>query len=345
MTSSTFKTCLFTLVLCLWAGQRAGAQEIIFYPDSLNLAADPDDSERFTLAIRVIAFDEVAGLNLRLEFGGGLTVDSAYFAPGINALPGSFLPAGNALNMVFLNLDALGTSLPDEAAFFFVRLRLPAVSAPCYSVTFTELEAVKISDPTVSVPSLGVDVACLVIDAALSGTLTYASSGSPLGGVLLEAVSADTAWQTLSDSAGFYRLEGLPVGIEYAVVPLAKTDEAERADRLRGINILDMIAMQRHILGTAPFSSPYQYIAADVNADGQISTLDLIGLQGYLLFRTDAYPDNPYWRFIAADHAFDPDDPLQAPFPEFIGTGPLLGSRTGLDFIGLKVGDANLDAY
>jgi hypothetical protein len=346
MIFSIHKIGLVALVICLFGGRQIVAQEIVLYPDSLNLNADPNDSEVFTLAIRAIGFDEIAGINLRLEFGGGIIVDSAYFAPGVNVLPGSFLLAGNTLNLVFLTLDPLGTTLPDEAVFFFIRLRFPDDSGNCQSMIFTELEAVKASDPTNPAPSRGINAdICPITAASISGRITYPGSGSPLEHVQLEAVSTDSTFGVASDAIGTYLFEDLPAPNEYSVVPLTKTDETDRARRLRGVNVADMVVMQRHILGTAAFSSPYQYIAADINADGQITTADLIALQGYLLFRTDSFADNTSWRFIDAAYTFAPDDPLQGLFPEFISTGILRFDQASLDFIGVKIGDANLDAY
>lgn len=341
-----FSSYIVLLAVCLWllAPQRASAQETVLYPDTTGLSVSLDDPSLVTIPIRVLNFTGVFGVNTRITFGGGVTVDSAYFAPGINALPGSFLVSDDAVNLVFI-ADVAGLTVADGEAFFFVQFRLPGNSDDCFSITFEEMEGVLVSDTNTAAPFSGVDVECLLVEVSLSGTMTYAVSGTPLAAVSLELLTTEDAVADTTDEMGQYQFGDLTVPEDYTLLPLAKTDETERADRLRGINILDMIVMQRHILGTAPFSSPYQHIAADINANGQVTVADLIALQGYLLARTDDFPDNTYWRFIDAEHVFDPMNPLQAPYPELISTGTLLGSRSGLDFIGLKVGDANLDAY
>lgn len=49
------------------------------------------------------------------------------------------------------------------------------------------------------------------------------------------------------------------------------------------VGLFDLIRIQRHILGTTPFPSPYHYIAADVNNSGSITALDQIKIRKVIL--------------------------------------------------------------
>ena len=49
-------------------------------------------------------------------------------------------------------------------------------------------------------------------------------------------------------------------------------------DYLNGISTLDLVLIQRHILGQQLLDSPYKMIAADVNNDDKITAVDLVVL-------------------------------------------------------------------
>jgi hypothetical protein len=49
------------------------------------------------------------------------------------------------------------------------------------------------------------------------------------------------------------------------------------------VGLFDLIDIQKHILGVAPLSSPYHYLAADVNNSGSITALDQIKIRKVIL--------------------------------------------------------------
>jgi len=69
-------------------------------------------------------------------------------------------------------------------------------------------------------------------------------------------------------------------------------------DHLNGVSTLDLIKIQRHILGTESFSSFSDLIAADINKDDQITAIDLIELRKLILGVYDNFPNNKSWRFL-----------------------------------------------
>jgi uncharacterized repeat protein (TIGR01451 family) len=110
---------------------------------------------------------------------------------------------------------------------------------------------------------------------------------------------------------------------------------------LEGINTLDLIIIQRHILGTIKLTSPYKWIAADVNNDKKISISDLLDLRKVLLGAKDKFTNNTSWKTVDRTFVFpDPNNPLNSNYPLnyslFNPAGPM-----EVDFIGVKIGDVN----
>lgn len=131
---------------------------------------------------------------------------------------------------------------------------------------------------------------------------------------------------------------GVPRSDYYLVTP------SKNNDPLNGVSTFDLIQIQKHILNLKPFDSPFQYIAADVNRSGTISTLDIIQLRKLILGIDANFSNNSSWRFINAKHIFpDPNDPLKTYLPEKIRVGPLNGIHD-VAFIGIKIGDVNFSA-
>ncbi len=140
-----------------------------------------------------------------------------------------------------------------------------------------------------------------------------------------------------TDEEGNYAFGDMPSGGAYQVIP-SKNDDPKN-----GISTLDLILIQRHILGVKKFDSPYQYIAADIDRSSQVDGVDLIELRKLILGIYDDFPDNESWRFI--DDAFEfaqIENPWVSVFPELY-TISILDTDMEIDFIGVKVGDINGD--
>ncbi len=66
---------------------------------------------------------------------------------------------------------------------------------------------------------------------------------------------------------------------------------------INGVNIRDLVLMQRHMIGPDQLNSKAQ-IAADVNNDGVLSALDLVELKKLILGIYQDFPQNQIWNFI-----------------------------------------------
>ena len=111
---------------------------------------------------------------------------------------------------------------------------------------------------------------------------------------------------------------------------------------MQGVSVMDIILIQRHILGVVRLSSPYKMIAADVNRSGSITTLDIIQMQRLILGVVNGFPGNTSWRFIPASYVFpNPEHPWLEAFPEGLDYTCNQGSLQTFNFIAVKIGDVN----
>lgn len=147
-------------------------------------------------------------------------------------------------------------------------------------------------------------------------------------------VQAATISVDVTDANGNYTCPTLLAGGNYEIVPTKDINHAE------GISSADLIAISLHLLGTVPFSSPYQYIAADADKNAFISFNDIAQIRDVLLGNSPDFPNNDSWRFVPQTYVFpDPTDPFTPPFPEKITLNNLFNSLNDQDFIGVKTGD------
>ena len=139
----------------------------------------------------------------------------------------------------------------------------------------------------------------------------------------------------LTDELGSYAFGAMVPGGSYSISP------NKNLNHLNGVSTLDLIYIQKHILGMEQLDSPYKLIAADVDNNEDISAIDLIELRKLILGIYVELPGNSSWRFIDALYDFpDIQDPWAAEFPEKYIIEDLT-SDMDIDFIGVKIGDVN----
>ena len=179
-------------------------------------------------------------------------------------------------------------------------------------------------------------------DAACDG----ASLASISGELMTEMIDAvEFAKVELSSDAGSgseivtgvdgqYTFSNLQTNKSYTVSPI-RDDEHDN-----GVSTLDLVLIQKHILGIDMLDSPYKVIAADINNSEGITALDLVELRRLILGVFEEFPNNSSWRFVPESHTFD--DP-QSPwgFPESFDIDNMTPGNILADFVGIKIGDVN----
>ncbi|HZV70467.1 MAG TPA: T9SS type A sorting domain-containing protein [Saprospiraceae bacterium] len=111
---------------------------------------------------------------------------------------------------------------------------------------------------------------------------------------------------------------------------------------MNGVSTLDLIAIQKHLLGKKKLVSPYQLIAADANKSNSVSVIDIIELRKLILGKYAELPNNTSWRFGTADPNLEGTYPWG--FNETIVIEALSQDIHDANFTGVKIGDVNGDA-
>ncbi|HAY70659.1 MAG TPA: hypothetical protein DCX89_02090 [Saprospirales bacterium] len=182
--------------------------------------------------------------------------------------------------------------------------------------------------------------ACQDIDAGsivLSGMIMNPQS-QPLPGVEVEVSNNNSNIGfpkfSYTNEAGRFSMNGLYASHSYVIEP------SDNSDITNGVTTLDLIYIQKHILGILGLESAYQIIAADADNNQKVSANDIYSIRNVILGKTDEYPnDQQSWRFIAAAAEIpNPANPF--PFVEHVSTKNLKEYKN-INFTGVKIGDVN----
>ncbi|MEP6794621.1 MAG: hypothetical protein ABJB16_09870 [Saprospiraceae bacterium] len=145
------------------------------------------------------------------------------------------------------------------------------------------------------------------------------------------------AENTLTDHSGHFLFDDLQAGGRYFLKGY-KND-----DVMNGVSTLDLLHIQKHLLGIDPFSSLDQYVAADINRNGNVSVMDLIELRKLILGIYTEFPENTSWRFAAMPQDLSGTD-LNL-FQEIKSIEYLEKDTQRVNFTGIKIGDLNGDVH
>ncbi len=139
----------------------------------------------------------------------------------------------------------------------------------------------------------------------------------------------------MTNETGSYTFPAMQVGGQYRINP------SKDSKPLNGVSTLDLIHIQRHILGIERLGSPYKIIAADIDKSNSVNGVDLVELRKLILGIYEDFPNNDSWRMVDESQIFF--DALN-PFTSSIDENYIIHNLTAdmeVDFIGVKVGDVN----
>ncbi len=151
--------------------------------------------------------------------------------------------------------------------------------------------------------------------------------------IVLEDIVNKSTKKVMTDQDGKYEFTNTIFNRNYLLKP-EKMDDIDM-----GINTLDLVTMQRHILGLSRLTSPYHLIAADVDNDKKISLSDLVALRKIILGISDELPNNRPWRFVPRDFKFNTNEPFD--LREIKTYDNLELDDLAADFMMIKVGDVD----
>lgn len=171
-------------------------------------------------------------------------------------------------------------------------------------------------------------------DGALISGLIHTENNRSLESAEVHLEGSELA-PSMTDANGLYAFSEMPLGGNYLVAP-NKND-----DHMNGVSTLDLVMIQKHILGLELLDGPFKKIAADINKDQNITASDLVELRKLILGNIDAFESNNSWRFVDDGYEFINDNnPLNELFAEDYDI-PTLSENMDIDFTAIKVGDVN----
>jgi hypothetical protein len=113
-------------------------------------------------------------------------------------------------------------------------------------------------------------------------------------------LTGDTTATTSSDGSGEYTFTGLASGGSYTVTPTKRP----LTPGSTGINTVDVIATQRHLLNIGTPLSGCRLTAADVNGDNAVNTVDVIAIQRFALALTTGIANTGKYQFDPASRTY-----------------------------------------
>lgn len=171
----------------------------------------------------------------------------------------------------------------------------------------------------------------------ISGNITTKDGDGVQGvEVFLEDTASSAPINWLTSAGGDYIFWDIEVQdrTEFTIRPY-KND-----DVLNGVNTLDILYVQQHILGLNTLVDPYRLIAANVNDDDRISGADMIEMRRAILGVDSEFANNTSWRFVDATEVLQ-DGQLPMDYAEEIQLFFWNNSVYDQDFTAVKIGDVN----
>ncbi|MEI6184057.1 MAG: PKD-like domain-containing protein [Bacteroidota bacterium] len=184
-----------------------------------------------------------------------------------------------------------------------------------------------------------------VVNIAVSGSFTVMGSVITPLKQIVKTVSINTNVNpsvVYTDNTGNYTLPLTNTG-SLTITPYKNND----INKTNGVTTLDIAFTQSHVLSKNILNSPYKLIAADVNGDGKVSTLDIVYMKRLILgidttFTNAITKQKRLWAFVDSSYQF-PVTTNPFPHKDSISYSVLNVNKTNQTFIGCKLGDVNWD--
>ncbi|MDQ3016122.1 MAG: redoxin family protein [Bacteroidota bacterium] len=177
----------------------------------------------------------------------------------------------------------------------------------------------------------------------VSGVVNFLGGAIGVGNAQVQIVNSlgNIVSTSTTNGAGTFNLQILLSEVQ----PGWEMKAVKDGNPLNGVNALDLVRIQKHILFHEELEDPKARIAADINKSGSISTLDNVGILKLLLGITTNFSDGQTWIVVPSDTDFGPPS-HQAPLitNTTIPLADILSGARQPNWIAIKKGDANGNA-
>ncbi|MCE7926671.1 MAG: HYR domain-containing protein [Haliscomenobacteraceae bacterium CHB4] len=300
--------------------------------------------QTISIAVTAANFTDVTNFNFTLHLpldsvGAILGITAGSIHPDLaDGLTSNLLPGNNLA--IFWSDTAL--TLPLDSVLFRIDIQLGTAAVGSTSpvlITGTPvglqfIQLVNGNPVTVDAAIVNgqVGIVCGVPDLEIGGDIQTWNNPVPVPGVDVSLTGTITASQT-TGAPGTY-LFGIPDSAN-TIVKCSKVTVGNA-----GITGADILLIKRHVLNIQTLVSPYQYVAADVSGEGNLSILDYSRIQQLALALVDHITGSPDWKFVPKSYVF-PTPPLSQPVPDSISHLPATMSFLDDDFVAVRMGDVN----
>lgn len=320
------------------------AQDTIkIYIDTLGVEQLSVEPPLYRVSVRIQGYNEVSGSDIRLRITpqGGQRIVEADVAESLEETFWNVNVNGDSLGLTFIHVETMGPRvLSDDTAIFTFDVSGDLVNS-FISVDFTSLEFLRDGDEIFIFPLNACNAEGVQFNPArvLNGKV-LTPTGDSLADIIVRITSdGETFLQDTTDANGSYTFPEVPAMGAYELFVVGKVrpnNEPEpRSERIRGINIGDLVLTARDIVNSDTLGTALAVLAADVNNDGDVSVMDILRMQNYILFRTDEYPEGPYYKFFT-----EGESPVEVvSFPDNIT------ADVETNFIIVKMGDVNFSSF
>ena len=330
---------LLSILICCCLAPNARAQETLaIYFDTLNVEQLSVDPPLYRVAMRVLNFTGVSALDyeVSLTSDAGMTVqDVTLKGDATDGFPSvGYADDGTGFRIALVaGEDGLNLMDGDTLACVTVAGDL-ATQSGVFACGFIEALSEGTDVEIIESECLPPVEVMFRPTRTLDGrVVTPAGEGVPRLTVVLSADGTELRRDTTADD-GTYAFPEVPVQGSYSLSVAPLSPAPARADRIRGVNVGDLVLLARHIVETAELPAGLPRAAADVTGDGEISIADLLAIQRYIIARNDDYGDAPYFRYFAE---------VDGELTETVSFGTSLLENATVEFTVVKMGDVNLN--
>lgn len=289
-----------------------------------------------TVAVSVEGFAEVNAAQFTLSWDPSLLsfVETGGYNETLGITGGFFAtPQDGTLTFAYDDIDGGTKTLPNGTTIFTVTFDASSDEASV-PVAFANAPTQQKVFVNFAEAQFGAEDGLVEILAqvGIEGAVTYYNglavegAGLTLGGDASASATAasDGSFVFTADAGGSYTLAA------------SKANDAPAA---RGVNVNDLSLIRRHVLGIAPFGSPYVIIAADADRSASVSVNDISMLRSLVLSVEQTLPGG-LWQCPVAGQSFsDPSNPF--PYQTERSYANLVESVTGQGFHCFRSGDVD----
>ncbi len=171
-------------------------------------------------------------------------------------------------------------------------------------------------------------------DPLISGTVSFYGNDIPAEDIEMTADNGENKYTYKTNAQGRYAFNLSNSSYEIS----GKSDK----NYPQGITTLDLVIIQKHLLGMKVITDPYKLLAADINNNGSIAASDILQLRKVILGIKNSFA-NDSWVAINKGYVFEnPANPLpEADKAKVINVNVGNQNTTNLDFYAIKMGDIN----